>query len=243
MGVIGAYEGALYARGIYRPSISSKMRASHRPFDAVAREAIIHEIYERVRPLDFWLDNSAALTDVDPWVVTVDPEVIKVKWYVNNVLVPGATLETFHPADYGFGAGTYQVRAHAYDEVVDHARDGSLLDLVRKQLSLLQQDVSWTLSLSAPVLAGDYNNDGTVDAADYVVWRKTDNSQEGYDKWRANFGASAGSAAVAVSLVPEPSTAWLLALAAAAGCMSRRWTCRSGALPRSARISISCTGN
>ena len=37
-------------------------------------------------------------------------------------------------------------------------------------------------------LPGDFNNDGTVDAADYVVWRKNDGTQTGYDAWRANFG-------------------------------------------------------
>jgi hypothetical protein len=41
-------------------------------------------------------------------------------------------------------------------------------------------------------LPGDFNNDGTVDAADYVVWRKNDGTQAGYDSWRANFGASLG---------------------------------------------------
>lgn len=36
-------------------------------------------------------------------------------------------------------------------------------------------------------LPGDYNGDGTVDAADYVVWRR-DGSVLGYNTWRANFG-------------------------------------------------------
>ena len=40
----------------------------------------------------------------------------------------------------------------------------------------------------APVLAGDYNKNGTVDAADYVVWRKNDGPSQGYDTWRAHFG-------------------------------------------------------
>jgi hypothetical protein len=41
--------------------------------------------------------------------------------------------------------------------------------------------------------AGDYNGDGSVDAADYVVWRKTNiNGQQGYLDWRANFGGSGG---------------------------------------------------
>ena len=40
-------------------------------------------------------------------------------------------------------------------------------------------------------VSGDYNHDSKVDAADYVVWRKSDGSQSGYDTWRANFGATA----------------------------------------------------
>ena len=38
---------------------------------------------------------------------------------------------------------------------------------------------------AVPSLPGDFNNDGTVDAADYVVWRKTDGTQTGYNAWRA----------------------------------------------------------
>ena len=35
---------------------------------------------------------------------------------------------------------------------------------------------------------GDYNGDGSVDAADYVVWRKTDgDNPAGYGLWRTNF--------------------------------------------------------
>jgi hypothetical protein len=37
-------------------------------------------------------------------------------------------------------------------------------------------------------LPGDFNNDRTVDAADYVVWRKTDGTPTGYDTWRSHFG-------------------------------------------------------
>jgi autotransporter-associated beta strand protein len=57
-------------------------------------------------------------------------------------------------------------------------------------------------------LQGDYNGDHVVDAADYVVWRKTDGSPTGYNNWRSNFGASNGSGSGGGS-VPEP-TAWLL---------------------------------
>jgi len=57
---------------------------------------------------------------------------------------------------------------------------------------------------------GDFNGDGFVDAADYVVWRKNDGSQDGYNEWLANFGSVAGSGSVAVAGVPEPASALLL---------------------------------
>jgi T5SS/PEP-CTERM-associated repeat protein len=56
---------------------------------------------------------------------------------------------------------------------------------------LIYNPTSVVLHIVAPLLAGDYNGNGTVDAADYVVWRKNDGTQAGYDTWRANFGASA----------------------------------------------------
>jgi hypothetical protein len=59
--------------------------------------------------------------------------------------------------------------------------------------------------------SGDFNGDGNVDAADYVVWRKTDGQSSGYDAWRANFGAAgSGSGLGEGSSVPEPA-AWALA--------------------------------
>jgi hypothetical protein len=64
-------------------------------------------------------------------------------------------------------------------------------------------------------LDGDYNGDGSVDAADYVVWRKNDiNGQQGYDDWRMNFGLpdGAGSALVSAS-VPEPASVLIAGLA------------------------------
>jgi len=84
-----------------------------------------------------------------------------------------------------------------------------------------------SLMLAAAGLTGDYNNDGTVDAADYVVWRKTDiGGQQGYDDWRANFGAmNPGSGSgLGSAAVPEPTCSMLTAVALL-GCagMRRRW--------------------
>jgi MprA protease rhombosortase-interaction domain-containing protein len=85
-------------------------------------------------------------------------------------------------------------------------------------------------------LDGDYNEDGKVDAADYVVWRKTDGTPAGYNLWAANFGAMAGSGGgsnVAGS-VPEPASAVLLAIA---GVLPFCWRRRD----RLARLSVELT--
>jgi hypothetical protein len=74
-------------------------------------------------------------------------------------------------------------------------------------------------------LDGDFNNDGSVDAADYVVWRKGflggTFDQEDYNAWRSNFGATLG-AALAGGVVPEPTTVWLMTAALALPMVARR---------------------
>ena len=41
-----------------------------------------------------------------------------------------------------------------------------------------------------PESNGDFNHNGTVDAADYVVWRHNSGSAVDYNLWRAHFGES-----------------------------------------------------
>jgi hypothetical protein len=47
------------------------------------------------------------------------------------------------------------------------------------------------LAVLPGVLDGDFNDDGTVDAADYVIWRKNGGNQQDFNLWRANFARSA----------------------------------------------------
>jgi hypothetical protein len=70
---------------------------------------------------------------------------------------------------------------------------------------------------------GDDNQNGTVDAADYVAWRKTGGTPTGYDTWRAHFGETFGNSAAASAnaTVPEPATIAML-VAAAASVLTRR---------------------
>ena len=76
-------------------------------------------------------------------------------------------------------------------------------------------------------LPGDYNGNGKVDAADYVVWRKNNGTSNllpndnglgtpigvsHYNLWRANFGDMAGSGSGSARAVPEPATLIFVAL-------------------------------
>jgi hypothetical protein len=75
-------------------------------------------------------------------------------------------------------------------------------------------------------LLGDYNNDGKVNAADYVRWRKnTTNSPLPNDNglttqaarfnlWRSNFGDMLGSGSGGSTAIPEPGSCMLLLVAA-----------------------------
>jgi hypothetical protein len=113
----------------------------------------------------------------------------------------------------------------------------------RQDLPSLGPLLTWQIDRSAHVmllrtvsaLAGDYNVDGVVDAADFVVWRNLVGQTEGqlaadgtgpegerdgvvdnwdYNLWRANFGARLTSGEqTAAGNVPEPSASLFAALA------------------------------
>jgi hypothetical protein len=87
------------------------------------------------------------------------------------------------------------------------------------------------IDTAAASIPGDFNNDGTVGAADYVVWRKglgTAYTHADYNAWRTNFGrfgASTSATAVGGSAstmanglgiidaaVPETTTPALIAI-------------------------------
>jgi hypothetical protein len=70
--------------------------------------------------------------------------------------------------------------------------------------------------LGAATQPGDYNEDGVVNAADYVAWKKTPGAfggdPAGYNTWRANFGE--GAAGGGQGAVPEPCAMVLVLIAA-----------------------------
>jgi hypothetical protein len=97
--------------------------------------------------------------------------------------------------------------------------------------TLLVDDLNYTTAMTTGPQPGDYNNNGVVDAADYVLWREqsgtnvtagtgADGTGDGnvneadYAFWRERFGNSSGSANGTVAgAVPEPSTLGLALLA------------------------------
>lgn len=129
-------------------------------------------------------------------------------------------------------AGGYAPQADDEFEIIraDSIREGEFLFT---ELPELDNGLFWhidygpttvTLKVLGQVIAtpGDYNDDGVVDAADYVVWRKFLNSpgvdlpnegasegsvaSDDYDVWRANYGAGSGGHG-SDAVVPEPCLA------------------------------------
>jgi hypothetical protein len=95
--------------------------------------------------------------------------------------------------------------------------DAGLFTLVKNANSLVLQ------AGAAPGVLGDYNGNGVVDAADYVLWRKggpllnqgddpAHVNQGDYTYWRSRLGATSGSG-LSGAAVPEPAAAALLLIA------------------------------
>ncbi len=128
---------------------------------------------------------------------------------------------------YDAGSGNFIIQSRELTATNDPANSqnqfGDVLSL--RDVDFYFAWVSFTNPLARGI-SGDYNNNGTVDAADYVLWRDNLNSsvtlpndttpgmvqQADYDVWRANFGRSstgALGAGIDPQGVPEPASLWL----------------------------------
>ena len=138
-------------------------------------------------------------------------------------------------ADALHGSGiSFTLGAESQGEAIGWAADGTGFYTTSESNGLLSVPI-YHYSFALPLLQGDYNRNGIVDAADYVFWRENVGAAAGtlpndtaggaigqaqYDLWRSNFGAaSSGSGSASGSLttnsVPEPAKGALLTVAAA----------------------------
>ncbi len=126
--------------------------------------------------------------------------------------VPGTESVDVNLADLGFN-GSVNIR-DLWSQSNLGTADGVLSTALGAHASALY--------LLTAVFPGDFNDDGVVDAADYVVWRDHLGQAESlpndttpgvttddYNVWKAHFGETAANAASAAG-VPEPSTQAML---------------------------------
>jgi hypothetical protein len=131
----------------------------------------------------------------------------------------------------GFANGSGKIARYSYD--------GALLGtFAAPSEGGFTEATAFTFVPTSSVI-GDFNNDGRVNSADYVVWRKASPTAtlpnddtpgvvdaSDYADWRANLGAFGlvSSPGLGTSTVPEPASALLLFIAMLAASMVRNRT-------------------
>ncbi len=93
----------------------------------------------------------------------------------------------------------------------------------------------FSLTSNAPAgVPGDYNGNGVVDMADYVLWRNGGPLQNeintvgtvdasDYTAWRSKFGNTSGSGSgLGSAAVPEPTSMCFMLMAVVGGLVARR---------------------
>ncbi len=128
-------------------------------------------------------------------------------------------------------AGTFDDQE---DLVFQYRTPGRPLKLIGGPEGALDYAVAYTgtpLPIRPMGVSGDFNNNGTVDAADYSLWRDNlgaateapinnlGNGLNGVDAadytlWKNRFGSTTGASVANAGAVPEPKTLLLVAVGA-----------------------------
>jgi hypothetical protein len=174
---------------------------------------------------------------------------------VNDAIGNNATLSLSNNAVLNLGAGVNErVGFLSLDTAFQpNTTYGSSLSNAVVKLDMYFSGTG-ILTVGPSILAGDYNSDGVVNAADYVIWRKNvgqpsqtlPNDTTGvligdaqFNLWRSNFGSTTavpGSGSISNgSTVPESSSICLLLLGLVMATVNRAFTGINGFLQPSRR--------
>jgi hypothetical protein len=159
-------------------------------------------------------------------------------WTIDYTIATGATVGARGLTGAVVGentvlyATTAENSANKLISVVDSGASSTFTTLATAPANTVYRGVALAAAAVAPGVSGDYNGNGVVDMADYVLWRNGGPLQNDptpgvqpadYDFWRSRFAATSGSGAgLGSSAVPEPTGAVLLLMGLVAfGCKRR----------------------
>lgn len=138
-GMQGVFEGAQYCdTGAFRPSEESVMNMlwDSSYFNSISLENAVRLIYDMVDPIDSATPSNVTTPGMFT-VDVVDPAVIKLDWYVDDVLKTKAGGRALDVAALALPSGSHTIRARAYDDT----------PWVRGDRAELEQSVSWTVQV------------------------------------------------------------------------------------------------
>jgi hypothetical protein len=159
--------------------------------------------------IDFQSGGDSATTPSD-WSVkqTIDISSLAAGWHVLGVKydpVTGAVIGTYDSQTFNFTTTT-DLTGNFYIGYRESGAQAASPNLLRPP--------TYDLYVAPAGLAGDYNGNGVVDMADYILWRnggplQNDNTPgtvdaTDYTFWKSQFGKTLGSGAVQAAAVPEP---------------------------------------
>jgi hypothetical protein len=168
--------------------------------------------------------GSQSSSDVTPW-----EELVSGSSFVGaNAMSENGGDPVPLSADRAHWANGTQSVVYGSTTAQEASMDPDLQNGTRKRFTALDaaalRDIGWeVIAPPVPTLFGDYNNNGHVDAADYVVWRKRlgqnvtipndmspGNVGTGdYTVWRMNYDLMGSGSAAALAGVPEPASLML----------------------------------
>ncbi len=187
-GVPGLYEGARYcAEGIFRPTLTSKMRNSGAPWKQINTEELVRVFYDHVSPIDAWTSSTTHLTlpRGESHTIAVTPtspasHEIQLDWSVDG-------------APMGNGASfILDTAAMAVGEHLVTVRASDATPMVRSDpFEVLSARRNWTVTI-APMEPGSFS------IPNLGGWSITSNGTEadmrsGYGRIRADAGSTTPS--------------------------------------------------